>query len=442
MSISRFIRTLSAGVKSLLLHKLRSALAVLGITIGVSAVIWLVAMGEGVSYQAQQQIKDLGAHNVIVRSVKPPEKSDGRRGLFVRYGLLREDFQRILATVPSIKCATPLREVRKEVRNLDSVADVRLVGCTPAYFPMNHLQSARGRFLTDLDQSHCDNVCVLGDQTAIKLFGHQDPLGKSIRIGLDFYLVVGVTRERLPTEQIGGGLPARDYNSEVCIPLDTFRARVGDHILTGRSGGIEGEIVQLSQVTLTVSDLGQVEQTAQAVRTLLEQSHRQLDYSIVVPKQLLRQAEIFQLMFRVLSVLIAGISLLVGGIGIMNIMLATVTERTREIGLRRALGARRSDIVRQFLSETVVLSTVGGLLGVAGGFLCRPSTRALHWTMDAIFPVLAQELPASIRELEPRIAWWSVAVAFGVSILVGVAFGLYPARRAAMLDPIEALRHE
>jgi putative ABC transport system permease protein len=253
---------------------------------------------------------------------------------------------------------------------------------------------------------------------------------------------VGVARERLPAEQVGGGLAERNDNSDVCIPLDTLRARIGDQVMTSKSGSVEGEIVQLSQVTVTVADVAQVEPTADAVRTLLEKSHRQPDYAIVVPKQLLRQAEIFQLMFRVLSVLIAGISLFVGGIGIMNIMLATVTERTREIGVRRALGARRGDIVRQFLSETIVLSSAGGVLGVAGGFLCRPSTRFLHWAIGTLFPAVDRELPASIRGLEPRIAVWSVGVAFGVSLLVGVVFGLYPARRAAMLDPIEALRHE
>jgi putative ABC transport system permease protein len=167
-----------------------------------------------------------------------------------------------------------------------------------------------------------------------------------------------------------------------------------------------------------------------------------VDYAVVVPKELLRQAEMMRMLFNVLLILIAGISLLVGGIGIMNIMLATVTERTREIGVRRALGATREDIILQFLSETVVLTGMGGLLGVAFGFLCRPAVTAARWSMQQMLPDVMATLPANIRNIEPRITLWSIVVAFAISMVVGVVFGLYPARRAAYMDPIEALRHE
>ena len=377
----RFRQSLAMGAKSLLLHKLRSALGGAGNHDWRRAVIWLVAMGEGVSAQAQQQIKDLGADNIILRSVKPPQKSDMQQGLFVRYGLLRDDFDRIVATIPTVRRATPMREISKQVRYGEHTAEVRLVGCTPAYFSMNHLHTARGRTLADLDGARLDNVCVVGYEAARQLFSHEEPLGKAIQVDQDFYVVVGVTRERLPSEKVGGGLSGHDFNLDVCIPLDTLRARIGDRVLTSKSGSVEGEVVELSQVTLTVASVSEVEETAQAVRHLLDKFHRQPDYAMVVPRQLLRQAEVFQLMFRVLSVLIAGISLVVGGIGIMNIMLATVTERTREIGIRRALGARRNDIVRQFLAETLVLSTAGGIFGVSTAVLCRPSApgRALDF---------------------------------------------------------------
>ncbi len=213
-------------------------------------------------------------------------------------------------------------------------------------------------------------------------------------------------------------------------------------VLTARSGSREGEIVELSQITLTVGDLDEVDETADIVRTLLEEYHPNPDFAVVVPKELLRQAEMMRAMFNVLLVLIAGISLLVGGIGIMNIMLATVTERTREIGIRRALGATQGDIIQQFLTETIVLSGTGGLLGVFFGFLCKPAVVGVRNLLGRILPDMMASLPPNILNLEPRIATWSIVVAFGISVLVGMVFGLYPARRAAHMDPIEALRHE
>jgi putative ABC transport system permease protein len=205
---------------------------------------------------------------------------------------------------------------------------------------------------------------------------------------------------------------------------------------------MEGELVQLSQITVTVGDLSEVDETAAIIKTLLEKNHKNVDYAIVVPKELLRQAEVLQTMFSVLLVLIAGIALLVGGIGIMNIMLATVTERTREIGIRRALGAKQRDIVQQFLSETIALSATGGLLGVLAGLLCTSVITGVRAVMTRVIPDTIAALPPHIQKLEPRIAWWSVIAAFTISLLVGIVFGLYPARRAALMDPIEALRHE
>ncbi|MEN6498728.1 MAG: ABC transporter permease [Thermoguttaceae bacterium] len=437
------LQKLRLGIGSLLLHKLRSALAVLGILIGVTAVIWLVAMGEGVSDQAQQQIKDLGATNIIVRSLRPayePMRSDGN--FCLQYGLLREDYDRIVANIPAIQQAVPMREVSSEVSSGGRILDAKLIGCTPQYFTLNHLQIARGRFLTDNDFREVNNVAVLGHKTALTLFSYEDPIGKTVQIKGDFYLVVGQTAERVPSAAIGGSLEARQYDSDVYIPLATFRARIGDIVSTLRSGSYQREEVQLSQITVTVRELNEVDETAGIIRTLLEKYHKTVDYAVVVPKELLRQAEMLRAMFNVLLVLIAGISLLVGGIGIMNIMLATVTERTREIGIRRALGATRGDIIQQFLSETVVLSGLGGLLGVGGGFLCQPAVTGSRWLLKQVVPDLMTALPSNLQNLEPRIAPWSVVVALGISVAVGVLFGLYPARRAANMDPIEALRHE
>jgi len=433
------------GAKGLLLHKLRSALAMLGILIGVTAVIWLVALGEGVSYQAQQQIKDLGATNVIVKSVKPPDAAT-EGSLIVSYGLTRDDFRRIVSTIPTIRRAVPMREARSQAWVGSRDADIRLVGCSPDYFSINHLRIDRGRFLTNVDMSAGDNVAVVAAGAAEELFAHEDPVGKSIQVlsnrTFDIFRVVGVTESRTPSAAIGGSLEGRNYNRDIYIPLSTFRRRIGDQVSYVGTNSPGGEEVQLSQITVTLGDAHQVEEAADIIEILLDKFHKDEDYAVIVPQELLRQAEMLQMMFNVLLVLIAGISLLVGGIGIMNIMLATVVERTREIGVRRALGATRTDITRQFLAETLVLATVGGLLGIAAGFLCRPAVSIARTAIARWLPDVWSTMPPTIQKLEPIIAPWSIVAAFAISVGVGVLFGMYPARRAAALDPIEALRHE
>jgi putative ABC transport system permease protein len=439
---SRFLQSLRLGLKSLLLHKLRSGLAILGILIGVTAVIWLVAMGEGVSYQAQQHIKDLGANNIIIRSAKPPADATRGGGFIIAYGLLRDDYDRIVSNVPTLSQAVPMREIKKEARYLDKVADARVVGCTSKYLEMNGLHMSRGRFLSDKDFEQAENVAVIGDRTAQDLFLYEDPIGKFLQIDQEFYTIIGQTESKTPSGGVGGSLAAQDFNLDVYIPLSTLRARIGDIVVTSRAGSREGEQVQLSQITVTVFDISRVDETAEIIRKLLAKFHPNVDYSITVPKELLQQAQVLQMMFNLLLVLIAGIALLVGGIGIMNIMLATVTERTREIGIRRALGAKQRDIVSQFLSETIVLSATGGLLGVFFGFLCYPAIVGSRAVMRQLFPDVIASLPSNIQQLEPRIAPWSIIAAFLISVGVGVLFGLYPAQRAAKMDPIEALRHE
>ena len=252
--------------------------------------------------------------------------------------------------------------------------------------------------------------------------------------------MIGQTRPRIASAAIGGSLDARDYNLDAYIPLKTFRDRIGDRVFR-RAGGLQvrGEIIELSQITVSVEEYEKVDETAAVIESLLKRYHPKQDYAVVVPKELLEQAERTRAMFNILLVVIAGISLLVGGIGIMNIMLATVTERTREIGIRRAIGAKRSDIIQQFLAETFVLTGSGGMLGVLFGLMCGPLFRILRDTITAFSP---DALPPIAYTLEPRIAPWSIALSLFISLGTGLVFGLYPARKAAMMDPIEALRHE
>lgn len=432
------IQTFQLGLKSLLLQKMRAALAALGIFIGTTTVIWLVAMGEGVSYRAQQQILELGANNIIVRTVEPNAKGENANSRVKTYGLLRKDHERIVTNIPGIGEAIPMREVRFELRLDNRTVDAKLVGCVEEYLSLNRLEIARGRWLTHRDRGK--KVIVLANETANRLFPYENPIGKSIWVGSEFYVVIGQTAARTAAAAIGGSLDARDYNLDAYIPLATLRERVGDLVMRRSAGGqFEGEAVELSQITVSVEDIETVDATAAIIESLLQKYHKVEDYAVVVPKELLRQAERTRAMFNILLVVIAGISLLVGGIGIMNIMLATVTERTREIGIRRAIGAKRRDIIQQFLIETLVLTGSGGLLGVLFGLLCGPLFRGLRSLVTALSP---DALPAIVYTLEPRIAPWSVILSLFISLGAGLIFGIYPARKAALMNPIDALRHE
>ena len=434
-----FFQTVQLGLKSLLLQKTRTALAALGIFIGTTTVIWLVAMGEGVSYRAQQQIKELGATNIILRTKEPSSASEGQNAnsRIKIYGLLRADYRRVVANIPSIVSAVPMREARFELRMRNRTADAKLVGCVEGYLQLNRLEIARGRWLNPRDRGK--KVVVLADGAAKRLFPFENPIGKTIWVGSEFYVVIGQTKSRMASAAIGGSLDARDYNLDAYIPLKTFHQRVGDLVVKRVGSDFQGERIELSQITVKVENVEDVDETAAIIKTLLMKYHDQEDYAVIVPKELLRQAERTRAMFNVLLVVIAGISLLVGGIGIMNIMLATVTERTREIGIRRALGATRKHIIQQFLTEAVVLTAGGGMLGVLFGLMCGPLFRNMRAGITMIWPDL---LPPVVYTLEPRIALWSVVLSLVISLGAGLVFGVYPARRAAYMDPIEALRHE
>jgi putative ABC transport system permease protein len=426
MFTESFLHTLRVGLKSIGVHRLRSTLTMSGIVLGVASVVLMVAVGEAARQKAVDQIKDLGATNLIIRSVKPAADDNTRdKGQFVlSYGLTIPDMERIAETIPTITSVTPLREFRKDIRNLDQKLEGRVVSVMPNFLEMNGLKLSHGRFISHLDNERFENVAVLGAETAEKLFPISDPVGQSVCVDERFFFrVIGVTERKAPSAGIGSSLSAQDYNRDIYIPFATDQARFGKLLIYVRQGTEQVEKLEISQLTVGVDDMKHVKNTADIIQGLIDQYHTKVDTAITVPLDLLEKAEQTQRIFTLVLGAIASISLLVGGIGIMNIMLATVTERTREIGIRRAIGAKRRHIAWQFLIETVVLSTMGGVLGVCLGI-------ALSYFVSHLF-----DFPTIVRP-------WSPVLAFAVSLAVGLIFGTYPARRAAYMDPIEALRHE
>lgn len=425
MAFQRSRHVLRLGLKSIAVHRLRSSLTVIGIFLGVAVVIIMLAIGEGARYEATQQIKDLGATNIIVRSVKPVEDTKQQQAQFVLdYGLTTPDLERIRQTIPTVRSATPVRESRKEVRYLDRKLEARVVAVMPNFLGMTGLALDRGRFIDDLDNERFSNVVVLAAETAETLFPFDDPIGRKVRVGeAHYYTVIGVTQRRAPSAGVGASLAPQDYNRDVYIPFVTDKVRFGRILTYFRAGTFQAEKLEISQITVAVDHLEHVRRTAEVIGGLLEQFHPQKDTVVTVPLDLLERAEQTQRTFTIVLGLIAFISLIVGGVGITNIMLATVTERTKEIGIRRALGAKRHDIAAQFLAEAVVLAAIGGILGMCAGL-------GASYAVNRFFP------------LKTIITPWSPALAFAVSVVVGLISGTYPARRAATLDPIEALRHE
>jgi putative ABC transport system permease protein len=286
------------------------------------------------------------------------------------------------------------------------------------------LRLDQGRFISELDVQRLQSVAVLGFHVAATLFPLESPLGKTVRVDEDrYFTVVGVILPADAPAGTGTAMPGNDYNRDLYVPFSTDQRRFGEVVSFDRTGAELPEIVEISQVNVAVDRMENVKQTAEIIRNVLDENHPREDTAMTVPLELLEQAERAQRVYTLVLSAIASISLVVGGIGIMNIMLATVTERTREIGIRRALGATYRHIITQFLVETIVLSMAGGLIGLSAGVI-------VAWALRFFFDV-----PAIIL-------WWTPLLAVSISLLVGLVFGIYPARRAAFMDPIQALRHE
>jgi putative ABC transport system permease protein len=422
------LETARLGLKSLFLHKLRSFLTTLGIICGVGAVICMLSIGEGASEAEMALIRLLGTQNVIVQSVRPEESNavGSQRSFVLDYGLTRSDLALLGETVPNVNRVIPLREVAYEVRNGASRFQTRVFGAEPAFFEILNIRLSLGRTIQAIDEATLAKVCVIGDEVRAKLFAYEDPVGRFIYVdkpgsGLTPFQVVGVLERTQTAGSPAKGVGERDINAEVFIPLGTADSLYGDLLIRVTSGSFDRVRCTYSDFYIQVDTIENVIAVSDMIRQALAHQHDKNDYTVKVPLERLKLAENEKRRRQITLGCIAGISLLVGGIGIMNIMLATVTERTREIGIRRALGAKRRHIVTQFLIESLMLSTLGGVIGILSGAAgAHLITQWVGW-------------PTVIHE-------WTILVSFGLAMAVGLFFGIYPAANAARLDPIEALR--
>jgi putative ABC transport system permease protein len=407
-------------------HKLRTFLTALGIIFGVASVMSMVSTGEGARQAILAQIGELGIRNIIVNARRPPEEQNVQQqqtDWTIEYGLTFRDAAQIRDTVPSVVEVLPVHDVDKWIWFKSRRLEAKVRGVTPEYFARLNYQPFLGRTLTADDDAQRRRVCVVRSRLLRDAQYLGDPLELDLKVGSDYFRVVGVlpdTEFQSPNRVVLG---IDDRALEVYVPFETVVDRFGFENRKLRSGSYEASRVELHQLLCVVDDEKNVETAARSLQAVLSKFHEKKDYEVTVPLELLESRRKTQRVFDIVLPIVAGISLLVGGIGVLNIMLASITERTREIGIRRALGATGMDITWQFLVETVTLTSLGGLLGVALG-LAGTSVlqRATEW--DAV------------------VTPGAIALSFGVSALTGVLFGMYPARKAALMEPIAALRHE
>ena len=418
----KLARNIGLGIENLLLHKLRTFLTMLGVVFGVGSVVAMLSVGEGASKEALEQIRKVGSNNIIVSSIKSVEEVS-QSTVYAQmsiYGLTYEDELRVAETFEEIKRVVPVKLIRKEARLGARNMELRIVGTIPVWFELLKRDIMAGRVLMANDAKNRAGVVVLTEFGARKLLATENTIGQMLRIGGSYYEIVGIVKSEAG---MAGNIQMPDEEIDAYIPIEVAKERYGDIMTRNMAGTRMREMVELHQMIVEVDAIEHVESVAKGIEAMLKRFHKKKDYRVSVPLALLKQAEATKQTFNIVLGSIACISLLVGGIGIMNIMLASVTERTKEIGIRRAIGAKRRQIISQFLIETVVLSTVGGLIGIGLGLL-------IPWLIT-IFAGMPTVVTAK-----------SVVLSVGISITVGIVFGLYPAIRAANVDPIVALRHE
>ncbi len=403
------------AIYGLLDHKFRSFLTMLGIIFGTASVITMISIGEGAKSQAMAKYQDLGINNIIVRDKDLTDQELEQMRMRFSKGLSLEDARAIEGIVPGVVAIAPQAEAALEAMYRDRSSKAMLIGVTPEVNEILNFRIERGTFITTDHHIRELRVCVLGANIARELFSFEDPVGRNIKIGDQWFEVAGVLQTKALFTETVGELAARDLNNDIYIPLTTFNKRIP------RPGAFPSE---LRQLTVQLESSSKLIETAAVIRSVVSRRHfNNDDFSIIIPHELMEQEKRESRIYNLLLASIAAISLIVGGIGIMNIMLASVLERTREIGIRRAVGGKRADIMGQFVTEAMAMSITGGVIGVIGG---------IGLSMGV----------ALFTEVHTSITLYSVLIAFGFSVLVGITFGYLPAKRAAALRPIESIRHE
>lgn len=455
----RIIANLLIAIDAVFANKMRSLLTALGIIFGVAAVIAMLAIGNGAQQEILEQIKLVGVNNIVVKPIveQKEENVDDDQGIREKKkfspGLTLRDVRSMQHAIPTIEKVSPEIILETFIIKNGVRRSAKLVGVEPVYFDIYNFDLAEGNMFNKEQLKIGAPVCIIGNSIKAKFFTSEDPLGKSIKVGTQWLTIIGVMAERYISETSIAKLGIRDFNMDVYAPLQTVLVRYKNRDLVtkasltkgneqgrfsrGRRMIIEGEAEQddsdsgtpvnyhqLDRLVVQVAETPYLNSTSEVIARLLERRHYDVvDYEIEIPELLLKQQQRTNDIFNWVLLAIAAISLLVGGIGIMNIMLASVLERIKEIGLRLSLGAQKRDIVQQFLFESIMISVSGGLIGIGLG-------------------VLLAFIISSFAEIPTVISFFSIFISFGVAATVGLAFGIIPARRAATQDPITSLRYE
>ena len=449
MNFTRFLFNLSIAWEAIFANKIRATLTALGIIFGVSAVIAMLAVGNGAQQEILEQIKLVGVNNIVITPVieKKQEENQGDGGNASKKtsnlssGLTLADAQSILQHIPNVKSVSPEIVMETFIAKDGIQRQTKLVGVEPAYFQLLNYQISEGSLFNEKNLEYGDQVCIIGRGIQTRFFSKENPIGKYIKCGKHWLKIVGVLEQRGVTQSTASNLGIRNYDMDVYTPVKTLLMRYVNRSLVTKAviqrkaqeaNNGDGQpkskeptnYHQIDRLVVQIDETELLGKTSEIIGRMLSRRHSNtVDYEITIPELLLKQQQRTKDIFNVVLGVIAGISLLVGGIGIMNIMLASVLERIKEIGLRISLGAKKSDIVTQFLCEATLISVAGGLIGIALGVF------------------LAQSIE-QVAKIPTIISGSSIFVSFFVAASVGIVFGITPARRAAMQDPITSLRYE